>query len=116
MCSLVRHLQVLLPMATDAEVSDEVFKRTSAEVMRDFRRMQQKREQEQTLMTRVMREKLSNKTKRVHRFARLRIRFREGLVLQGGPSVDCCAQSVCRRTLPSVPTLPPFRRACHAQY
>lgn len=82
-CGIRRHLQVLLPVASDAEVSDEVFKRTSAEVMRDFRRMQLRREQEQTLMTRAMREKLANKTKKVHRFARIRVRFREGLVLQG---------------------------------
>ena len=76
-------MQVLLPMSPDIEVADEVFKRSPAELQRDFRRQREKREQSETLMTKAMREKLASKGRKKHLFAQLRVRFPEGLTLQG---------------------------------
>ena len=85
-------MQVLLPMSPEVPVSDEVFKRTPAELKRDFQRAREKREQSEQLMTRAMREKLAAQNRKKHLFARVRIRFPEGLTLQGAGAstfADC---------------------------
>jgi hypothetical protein len=78
-------VQVLLPVSPDVDVPDEVFKRSPAELQRDFRRARERREQAETLMTQAARERLAGKGKgwRKHVFARVRVRFPEGLILQG---------------------------------
>lgn len=79
-----RNTKVLLPVSPEVEVSNEVFKRTGAELRRDFMKAKERREQSEQLMTRAMREKLASKKKtKTHLFARIRVRFPEGLTLQG---------------------------------
>jgi hypothetical protein len=76
-------LQVLLPISPDVEVSEELFQRTSADIKQEHLRAKQRREQMDVLMTRAMREKLKKKNMKQHSFARLCIRFPEGVILQG---------------------------------
>jgi hypothetical protein len=75
--------QVLLPVAPDVDVPEEVFKRSSADVKLEFDTMRERRKQSEVLMTRAMRDKVANKHRKKHQFARIRIRFPEGLTLQG---------------------------------
>ena len=82
-CKTALSAQVLLPVAADVTVSDEVFKRSGGELQRDWQRARERREQGEVLMTRATREKLAAKKKRHHCFARVRVRFPEGIILQG---------------------------------
>lgn len=84
-------VQVLLPVAADVAVSDEVFKRSGRELKHDWQRAKKEREQSEMLMTRAMRERLAAKKKRQHAFARVRVRFPEGVILQGAHGGLCCA-------------------------
>jgi UBX domain-containing protein 6 len=78
-------VQVLLPISPDIEVSEELFQRTPADLKQEYLRARQRLEQNEVLMTRAMREKLKNKNVKQYSIARVRVRFPEGLILQGMP-------------------------------
>ncbi|KAG1674121.1 hypothetical protein FOA52_015751 [Chlamydomonas sp. UWO 241] len=79
-----RDTQVILPVATDTSVPDWFFDRTPGDLKEEFHRLVQRREQGEQFMTRAMRERDAYKAggKR-QTTATVRVRFPEGVCLQG---------------------------------
>lgn len=59
------------------------FDRTGADLKAEFHRTRQARELRETLMTRAYRDKLAQTGRKKHKFATIRVRFPEGVLLQG---------------------------------
>lgn len=76
-------LQVLLPTAPDAHIPDSFFERTGRDLKAEWQRVKKQREQDETLMTKAHREKLRMAGRKVHKYATIRVRFPEGIILQG---------------------------------
>lgn len=91
---------MLLPTAPGTDVPDWFFDRTGGDLKAEFHRTRQARELRETLMTRAYREKLTQAGRKHHKFATIRVRFPEGVLLQGAPSRP-----------PSAP-LPAYRGVC----
>lgn len=77
--------QVLLPTAPGTDVPEWFFDRTGGDLKAEFQRTRAAREQRETLMTRAWREKLAQAGRKQHKFATVRVRFPEGVLLQGAP-------------------------------
>lgn len=82
---LDRSVRVLLPTeaATHLELPPEFFNMTVEELKREMQSRASAVERSQVLMTKVMREKEEMREIRKYRFSLIRIRFPDGLILQG---------------------------------
>lgn len=81
-----RETQVILPMESSAAISEEIFRRTPAEVKASYLASRKKMEQSQMLMTRETRARLAGtgaSRGKKHSHASIRVRMPDGLVLQG---------------------------------
>eukprot|EP00892_Ulva_mutabilis_P011389 jgi/Ulvmu1/8622/UM046_0022.1 len=78
-----RNTMVLLPTALGSDVPEWFFDRTGADLKAEFQRTRAARELRETLMTRAHREKLTQAGRKQHKFATIRVRFPEGVLLQG---------------------------------
>lgn len=74
---------MLLPTAPDSHIPDTFFERTGRDLKAEWQRVKTQRDEEQTLMTKAHREKLRMTGRKVHKYATVRVRFPEGVVLQG---------------------------------
>lgn len=82
---LDRGVRVLLPAeaATQIDLPPEFFNMTTDELKREMQNRARDVERNQMLMTKVMREKLEMREIRKYRFSLIRVRFPDGLILQG---------------------------------
>ncbi|XP_068223845.1 UBX domain-containing protein 6-like isoform X2 [Palaemon carinicauda] len=82
---LDRGTRVLLPAeaATQIDLPPEFFNMTTDELKREMQNRTKDVERTQMLMTKVMREKLEMREIRKYRFSLIRVRFPDGLILQG---------------------------------
>ncbi|GAB4816883.1 hypothetical protein N2152v2_003929 [Parachlorella kessleri] len=78
-----RATQVLLPQSPATDLPDWLFARTGAELKAAFLRATHKREKEQVLMTRNMRQGLKGPPPSAPAHSLIRVRLPEGLFLQG---------------------------------
>ena len=85
---------MLLPTAPDSEIPDSFFERTGRDLKSEWQRVKKQREVDQTLMTKAHREKLRMVGRKVHKYATVRVRFPEGIVLQGTPPRPPLAESL----------------------
>jgi len=78
-----RQTQVLLPVTPDTQVPDWFFERTGADVKAEYLRLVKRREEGEVLTTRAHREKERAGAAVTHTQASVRVRFPEGVCLQG---------------------------------